>query len=149
MTSRNTENLLDFLRGKKVGEKFDIATSQYASCFQTGYATFDYWSTAQAVRGLVKRGIIKGECGWRYYEVELLQEIPDPTPWQVGRTFNVKVDGEVIETKCVKWEADRRTFEAPCGGFVDIDALEYIDQVSLGRITLIGIPDGFMLEELF
>ena len=149
MTSRNTENLLDFLRGKKIGDKFDIATSQYASTFQTGYATFDYWSTAQAVRGLIKRGILKGECGWRYYEVELLQEIPEPTPWQVGRTFNIKSDGEIIETECVIWECDRRAFRATCGGFVDIDALEYVDQASLGRIELVGIPEGDIAVELF
>ena len=72
------------------------------------------------------------------------------TPWQIGRTFNVKVEGgEIVETKCTAWESDRRTFKAPCGGFVDIDALEYIDQVSIGRIKLVGIPDGFILEELF
>jgi hypothetical protein len=69
--------------------------------------------------------------------------------WQVGRTFSIKVDGEVIETKCVKWEADRRVFEAPCGGFVDIDALEYVDQASLGRIELVGIPEGDIVVELF
>lgn len=72
MASRNTEELLDFLSDKKRGEKFDIATSQYACTFQTGYATFDFWSTAQAVRGLIKKGIIKGECKWRYYEIEVL-----------------------------------------------------------------------------
>lgn len=151
MTSRNTENLLDFLRGKMIGEKFDIATSQYASCFQTGYATFDFWSTAQAVRGLIKRGILKGECGWRYYEVELLQEIPEPTPWQEGRTFNIKLEGgEVVETECAKWTADFREFQLTDGrGFVSMDALEYADQASLGRIKLVGIPDGDIVEELF
>ena len=76
MASTNTENLLHFLSNKKVGDKFDIATSQYASTFQTGYAIFDFWSTAQAVRGLVKRGIISATYGWRYYEVELLTEVP-------------------------------------------------------------------------
>jgi len=70
--------------------------------------------------------------------------------WQIGRTFNVKVaGGEIVETKCTIWECDRRAFEAPCGGFVDIDALEYVDQASLGRITLVGIPDGDIVEELF
>ena len=72
MASRNTEELLDFLSNKKKGEKFDVATSQYASNFQTGWATFDFWSTAQAVRGLEKRGLIKARYGWRYYEIEVL-----------------------------------------------------------------------------
>ena len=71
------------------------------------------------------------------------------TPWQIGRTFNIKIDGEVVETKCVKWEADRRSFEATCGGFIDIDALEYVDQASLGRIELVGIPEGDIVVELF
>jgi len=74
--------------------------------------------------------------------------------WQVGRTFNIKLDdGEVglttVETKCVMWESDRRRFEAPCGGFVDMDALEYVDQASLGRVELVGIPDGDIVVELF
>ncbi len=76
------------------------------------------------------------------------------TAWQVGRTFKIKLeDGEIgqtiVDTKCTIWECDRRVFEAPCGGFVDIDALEYVDQASLGRIELVGIPEGDIVVELF
>ncbi len=69
---KNTEELLDFLEGKRKGEKLDISTSDYSCNYQTGYATFDFHSTAQCVRGLIKRGILKGECRWRYYEVEVI-----------------------------------------------------------------------------
>lgn len=133
MTSRNTEELLDFLRNKEVGDKFDIATSQYASTEQTGYATFDFWSTAQAVRGLIKKGILKGECGWRYYAVELLQKIPAR---EVGRTFKIKLEGgEVVEAVCITWDCERREFKVKGqAGYVWMDWMDYIDQASLGRI---------------
>jgi len=68
---KNTEELLEFLKDKKSGEKFDISTSDYSCNYQTGYATFDFHSTAPCVRGLIKRGILKGSCGWRYYAVEV------------------------------------------------------------------------------
>ena len=72
------------------------------------------------------------------------------TPWQIGRTFNIKVDGEVVETKCVIWGIDYREFKLTDGrGCVDMDAMEYVDQASLGYITLVGIPDGDIVVELF
>lgn len=72
MTSRTTEELLDFLSDKRKGDVFEIATSQYADNTTPPGHKFDHYSTAQAVRGLIKRGIIKGECRWRYFEVEVL-----------------------------------------------------------------------------
>ncbi|RKZ88297.1 MAG: hypothetical protein DRQ39_02655 [Gammaproteobacteria bacterium] len=74
--------------------------------------------------------------------------------WQVGRTFSIKLeDGEIgmttVETICTEWDCDRRVFKAPCGGFVEMDALEYVDQASLGRVELVGIPEGDIVVELF
>lgn len=67
------------------------------------------------------------------------------TAWQIGRTFKIKLqDGEIgettVDTKCVIWDCERRVFEAPCGGFVEMDWMEYLDQASLGRVELVGLP---------
>lgn len=71
--------------------------------------------------------------------------------WQIGRTFNIKTaDGEVIETTCITWDCDNRVFEATSmQGYIGMDALEYVDQASLGRVELVGIPDGDIVVELF
>jgi len=64
--------------------------------------------------------------------------------WQVGRIFTIKLDGgEVVETECVHWDCERREFKLTDGrGFVDMDWMEYTDQASLGRINLVGTPEG-------
>ena len=67
----NVKDLETFIATKPPGTKLDIATSQYATnTVAEGYA-FDFHSTAQAVRGLIKRGLLKGQSRWRYYEVEV------------------------------------------------------------------------------
>ena len=71
-SSQNTIDLLNFILQHDKGTTLDISTSDYSDNYQTGYAKFDFHSTAPCVRGLIKRGIISGTCRWRYYEVEIL-----------------------------------------------------------------------------
>jgi hypothetical protein len=67
--SSNVDSLIDFISSKEKGQIIEIATSGYAGICG---ATFDFHSTAQAVRAVEKRGIIKAESMWRYYRVEVL-----------------------------------------------------------------------------
>lgn len=69
----NVNDLKTFLEGQPVNKKLYIATSQYATNTVAEGFTFDFHSTAQAVKSLIKQGIIKGECGWRYYEVKKIK----------------------------------------------------------------------------
>lgn len=68
----NVQELKDFIKTKPIGAVLEIATSQYASNTTPPGHSFDYHSTAPAVRSLIKSGLLKGWCGWRYYEVEVL-----------------------------------------------------------------------------
>ena len=68
----NVEQLKEFIAGHKPGQVLDIATSQYADNTTSPNFKFAYYSTAPAVRSLIKSGIIAGECRWRYYEVTVL-----------------------------------------------------------------------------
>lgn len=70
--SDNVQNLLKYVLAHPVGHKFTIATSQYANNTTAPGFTFDQHSTAPAVRSLVKRGFIKAELGWRYYDAEVI-----------------------------------------------------------------------------
>lgn len=72
------ENLKQFIRGCKVGDKLEIATSQYASNTTDAGHRFDFHSSAPAVRSLIKKGFLKGECGWRYYDVTVIK-LPEVT----------------------------------------------------------------------
>jgi len=65
----NTEQLIEWLRTQPTGKTLFIATSQYAMNTVRDGFYFDFWSTAPCVRGLIKKGILKGESGFRYYEV--------------------------------------------------------------------------------
>ena len=75
--SSNVEQLREFVLGQPAGKRLDIATSQYADSTATREslatgshrAHFDFYSPAQAVRSLIKSGLIEGESLWRYYEV--------------------------------------------------------------------------------
>ena len=68
----NVQDLKDFINGHPVGTVLNIATSQYAYNTTSPGFRFDYHSTAPAVRSLINSGLVKGWCGWRYYEVEVL-----------------------------------------------------------------------------
>ncbi len=68
----NVNELKRFLADKAPGTKLELATSQYASNTTKPGHTFDFHTTAQAVRSLIKQDWVKGECRWRYYEVEVL-----------------------------------------------------------------------------
>jgi hypothetical protein len=67
MKNQNVLDLEDFVRTLKIGQKANVATSQYAMNTVADGFTFDHWSTPQAVRSLQKRGIITATYGWRYY----------------------------------------------------------------------------------
>lgn len=58
---------------------------------------------------------------------------------EIGRIFNIKIaDGSIVETKCITWDSERRVFEATkVQGFIDLDWMEYLDQVGLGRIEMV------------
>jgi len=58
---------------------------------------------------------------------------------EVGRLFNIKLgDGSTIETECTFWDSERRAFKATDdSGFIDMDWMEYSDQLALGRIEMI------------
>jgi hypothetical protein len=68
----NVTDLREFLAGSKAGASFEIATSQYADNTTPPGHHFDFYSTAQAVRSLVKSRVIMAEYRWRYYEVTVL-----------------------------------------------------------------------------
>ena len=68
----NVSELKDFINTKPIGSMLDIATSQYAGNTTSPGYRFDAHSSAQAVRSLIKQGLIKGENRWRYYEVEVI-----------------------------------------------------------------------------
>ena len=72
----NVSDLLDFISKQPIGTKLDIATSQYATNTTAPGFHFDYWSTAPAVRSLIKQGYLEGDCGWRYYGVTVVKH-PD------------------------------------------------------------------------
>lgn len=59
------------------------------------------------------------------------------TARQVGQVFHIKVSGgNEVETECVTWTDERRVFKAIDGsGYIDLDWMEYLDNVGLGRIT--------------
>ena len=68
--SVNVEDLRSYIDSIPMDMTADIATSQYAmNTVPKGYC-FDFWSTAAAVRSLVKQGRIEAEYKWRYYEVK-------------------------------------------------------------------------------
>ncbi len=67
--SKNVDNLIDFISSREKGQIIEVATSGYA--VNSG-ATFNFHSTAQAVRAVEKRGLIKAESMWRYYRVEVI-----------------------------------------------------------------------------
>lgn len=73
MLSANVRNLLDYVLSHPIGTEFTCATSQYANNTTAPGFRFDTWSTAQAVRSLVKRGFIEAECGWRYYDCKVVR----------------------------------------------------------------------------
>lgn len=56
----------------KKGDKLNIQTSEYAYNTTAPGFRFDEAASAPAVRALIKKGILSGECGWRYYAVEVL-----------------------------------------------------------------------------
>ncbi len=54
------------------GKMLDIQTSEYAYNTTAPGFRFDEAASAPAVRALIKKGLLKGECKWRYYAVEVL-----------------------------------------------------------------------------
>jgi hypothetical protein len=60
----------DIARHYKKGDVLDIQTSEYA--YNNVREGFRFDEAAPAVRALIKKGILAGECKWRYYEVEVL-----------------------------------------------------------------------------
>ena len=68
----NVTDLKAFIEDQEPGTVLEIATSQYASNTTPPGHRFDYHSTAQAVRSLVKQGLIAADYRWRYYEVIVL-----------------------------------------------------------------------------
>ena len=67
--SKNVEDLKNFVKTLESGETAEVATSQYATnTTPVGYS-FDYHSTAQAVRSLVKQRLITADYRWRYFEI--------------------------------------------------------------------------------
>lgn len=73
MTTNNVQDLRDFIAAHPVGTKLAIATSQYATNTTAPDFRFDFYSTAPAIRSLVKSGMIDAEYGWRYYDVTVLK----------------------------------------------------------------------------
>ncbi len=73
----NVNGLKSFIAKCKVGDKLEIATSEYASNTTAPGHRFDAHSTAPAVRSLIKQGYITGESGWRYYDVTVVR-LPMP-----------------------------------------------------------------------
>lgn len=72
MKSQNVVNLLDYVLAHPIGTEFTCATSQYANNTTAPGFRFGTWSTAPAVRSLVKRGFIKAEYSWRYYDCKVI-----------------------------------------------------------------------------
>ncbi len=56
----------------KQGDTLNIQTSEYAYNNTAPGFRFDEAASAPAVRALINKGILSGECGWRYYEVTVL-----------------------------------------------------------------------------
>ena len=57
----------------KKGDVLNIQTSEYAyNTVSDKSFRFDEAASAPAVRALINKGLLKGECKWRYYEVEVL-----------------------------------------------------------------------------
>jgi len=54
------------------GDILNIQTSEYAYNTTAPDFRFDEAASAPAVRALIKKGILAGECKWRYYEVEVI-----------------------------------------------------------------------------
>lgn len=69
----NISQLIDFINNRPIGSTVEIATSQYADLTTAPGHRFDHYSSAQAVRGAIQRGLIEGECLWRYYECRILK----------------------------------------------------------------------------
>lgn len=88
MASQNVHDLETFIRSRKIGERLSIATSQYANNTTPPSFRFDFWSTAPAVRSLIKRGILEGRNGWRCYDVTVVK-MPDGE--NLDRVVNVKM----------------------------------------------------------
>ena len=69
----NSKELEEALKDYPRGTKLQIQTSEYAyNTISDPSFRFDLAASAPAVRALIKKGIISGWCGWRYYEVEVL-----------------------------------------------------------------------------
>jgi hypothetical protein len=64
----NVDDLKYFLAGRKVGDVVEVADSTTAPGHR-----FDFYSTAPAVRSLIKQGYVKGDNLWRYYELKILR----------------------------------------------------------------------------
>ncbi len=126
-----TQELLDHLRGKPVGYACDVATSQYAyNTTPPGYR-FDCHSSAQAVRGLERRGIIKADYRWRYYRVELVQSASD------RRTPMSLLPGERAFSSSVRWVWLRRGGITPFRtGSVDLHDRPRLEQPGRHRPIL-------------
>lgn len=73
----NVNELKNFIAKCKVGDKLEIATSEYASNTTAPGHSFDAHSTAPAVRALINQGYLEGDCGWRYYGVTVVK-LPIP-----------------------------------------------------------------------
>ena len=56
----------------KSGDALNIQTSEYAYNTTAPDFRFDEAASAPAVRALINKGILTGECGWRYYAVEVV-----------------------------------------------------------------------------
>jgi hypothetical protein len=56
----------------KSGDALNIQTSEYAYNTTAPGFRFDEAASAPAVRALINKGILTGECGWRYYAVEVV-----------------------------------------------------------------------------
>jgi hypothetical protein len=78
MTTTNVQDLKDFIATRKVGDRLEIATSEYASNTTPAGHSFDFHSTAPAVRSLIKAGYLEGANGWRYYDVRVAR-LPIPS----------------------------------------------------------------------
>ena len=69
----NVDDLKYFLAGRKVGDVVEVATSTYADNTTAPGHRFDFYSTAPAVLSLIKKGYVKGDNLWRYYELTILR----------------------------------------------------------------------------
>jgi len=69
----NVNELKRFLADKRAGDVFEIATSQYADNTTKPGHRFDFYSTGQAVKSLVKQGWIEANDRWRYSDVTVLR----------------------------------------------------------------------------